>query len=99
MDFVVVHRGVIKHQSAEALSILPTTGKERRRINNGLLFRLFLSPPNEGEKLSIETTDVIDDYNDNGFSFISPVLFAVCSFMTYEPETNPPPPALVELLA
>lgn len=66
MVFDVVHPAGIKHQAADALPRLSTTGEDRTLINDAVQVMIFLDSPKGHEKVGIKTTNVSDGYDDIG---------------------------------
>lgn len=68
IKFAVDHSAGFMHQAADALSRLSTTGEIGTPTDEALSVMLVVSPPDEDEKVCIDTTDVIDNYDDTGFT-------------------------------
>lgn len=92
----VVHRAGIKHQAADALSYLATTGEDWNSIDDALLVMAVSSPPKDETKGRIKANDVIEDCNNTGPNTTSLILSAVC--LTTTPRVDTTTPTLTELL-
>lgn len=99
MDFDSIHREGIEHQAADVLPLLPITGDDSTSMHEVLPGMAVVSSPKQHEKVGTETTDVIEDYNDNGSNLISPGLPAVCPKLNAKTEMQTTPPTLTHLLA
>lgn len=66
-----------RQQKDDALSQLPITKEDSKSIDYTFPIRVVVFSLNFDEKLYIEITDLIKNYDDNEFNFISQVISAV----------------------
>lgn len=95
----VFHRRGVKHQAFDALSRLPIPGENCTAIGDAPTVMAVFISLEEQEKVGTKSTNVIDDYNDNGFNSVWPVLPAVWPMVNSKSGTNTVPPTLTNLLA
>lgn len=87
----------MEHQAADAVSRLPTTGKECKPIGFELQVMIVVSPLTKNVKVCVKTIGVIDDYDDPVFNFSSTLSLALFCIMSSISGTNITAPMLTEL--
>lgn len=63
----------------------------QKQTYNAVPVVLVVSPARENKKVCIKATNVIDNYDDTSFNYISPGLPSLCSVMTSEAGTDKTP--------